>query len=134
MFRTRVEEERFACYHCEEELVFEVKVARLDTCPNCSAYLHSCRNCRFWSPSAHNQCIENQGEFIRDREAGNFCGHFSFRVIGDDSATTEIDDARSKLDALFGGGAPSGDSAGASLGAQSPEDAARARLDALFKK
>ena len=58
-------EVRHQCYKCEEDLVFEVKIGRLDTCPNCSAYLHSCRNCRFWSIGAHNQCTENQGEFIR---------------------------------------------------------------------
>lgn len=134
MFYTQKEDERHACYKCDEELVFEVKVARLDTCPNCSAWLHSCRNCRFWSPSAHNQCIENQGEFIRDREAGNFCGHFSFRVLGDDTAQAEVDDARSKLDALFGGGAGGGAGASVSAGPRSAEDEARAKLDALFKK
>jgi len=131
MFGTRVEEEIFACYKCEEELVLGVKVARLDTCPNCGAYLHSCRNCRFWSPSAHNQCIEIQGEFIRDREAGNFCGHFSFRVVGDETAVAEVDEARSRLDALFGGG---GAGTAGTTPMATPEDAARARLDALFKK
>ena len=132
MLFSRTEEERHACYKCGEELVFEVKVARLDTCPNCSAWLHSCRNCRFWSPSAHNQCVENQGEFIRDREAGNFCGHFSFRVVGEDVAAAEVSDAKAKLDALFGGGAAN--SGPTAAGPRSAEDEARAKLDDLFKK
>ncbi len=126
----KAEEKRHQCYKCEEELVFDVKIGRLDTCPNCSAYLHSCRNCRFWSPSAHNQCLENQGEFIRDREAGNFCGHFQFRVMGEEVGG-ELNEAKSKLDALFGGGPAKPQ---ASWGASSPEDEARAKLDALFGK
>ena len=130
-------EVRNACYKCEEELVFDVKIGRLDTCPNCGAYLHSCRNCRFWSISAHNQCIENQGEFIRDREAGNFCGFFQFRVVGED-ASAEINAHKAKLDAMFGGGGSAKPTVswGAPEGGKTerPEDAARAKLDALFKK
>ena len=126
------EEVRHQCYKCQEELVFEVKIGRLDTCPNCGAYLHSCRNCRFWSPGAHNQCTENQGEFIRDREASNFCNWFAFRVMGEDNSA-ELNKAKSKLDALFGGGSAK-PASGAPTAATSPEDAARARLEALFKK
>lgn len=132
-------EPRHQCYKCEEELVFDVKIGRLDTCPNCNAYLHSCRNCRYWNVSAHNQCTENQGEFIRDREAGNFCNWFAFRVVGEDN-TAELNAAKSKLDALFGGGAGAAKPAaatslwGAPAAAKSPEDEARARLEALFKK
>lgn len=130
-------EVRNACYKCEEELVFDVKIGRLDTCPNCGAYLHSCRNCRFWSISAHNQCIENQGEFIRDREAGNFCGFFQFRVVGED-ASAEINAHKAKLEAMFGGGTGAAKPAVTwgtpEKAAERPEDAARAKLDALFKK
>lgn len=128
------EDPRHQCFKCQEELVFDTKIGRLDTCPNCAAYLHSCRNCRFWSISAHNQCTENQGEFIRDREAGNFCGFFQFRILGEDTSAT-VNAAKSKLESLFGKGpaAPTV-SFGAPAPAVSPEDAARARLDALFKK
>ncbi len=125
---------RHQCYKCKEELVFDVKIARLDTCPNCSAYLHSCRNCRFWSINAHNQCTENQGEFIRDREAANFCNWFAFRVMGEDNSA-EINAVKSKLDALFGGGGagPAKPAAAVPLSPQTDSDA-RARLEALFKK
>ena len=126
---------RHQCYKCEEELVFDVKIGRLDTCPNCSAYLHSCRNCRFWSLAAHNQCTENQGEFIRDRESGNFCNWFQFRVMGEDTSAS-VNAAKSKLDALFGGsGAKTSGVAPVAPGpAPSPEAVAKARLDALFGK
>lgn len=129
-----MDEAQHQCFRCEEELVFDVKIARLDTCPNCGAYLHSCRNCRFWSIAAHNQCTENQGEFIRDREAANFCGWFQFRVVGEDTSQ-QANAAKAKLDALFGGGgAKSASPAAASTSPMSKEDEARKRLEALFKK
>jgi len=121
------QESRFSCFKCKEELIFDVKIGRRDMCPNCGAYLHCCKNCRFYDPNVHNQCTENQGEFIRDREEGNFCLYFEFHPLGEDRSA-EVDAARSKLDALFGGGgavAPK---------ALSPADDARARLDALFGK
>ncbi len=126
-----VAETRHQCYKCQEELVFDVKIGRLDTCPNCAAYLHSCKNCRFWSISAHNQCTENQGEFIRDRESGNFCNWFAFRVMGEDNSA-ELNATKAKLAALFGGG-PAKPTVGLAPPA-SPDADARARLEALFKK
>lgn len=122
---------RHACYKCKEELVFEVKIGRRDTCPNCAAYLHCCYNCKFWDPNVHNQCTENQGEFIRDRAEGNFCLYFTFLPLGEDRSS-EADSAKAKLAALFGGGASA--SSGPGAGAPSKEDDARARLEALFRK
>ena len=132
--RGEVKEKRHACYNCSEELVFEVKVGRRDMCPNCNAYLHACFNCDHWDASAHNQCRENQGEFIRDRAEGNFCLYFDFRTIKDDKSN-DADDAKAKLNALFGakpGAAP----ARPAVTGPSPrsEDEARARLERLFKK
>lgn len=129
----KAEEKRYQCYKCEEELVFDVKIGRRDTCPNCDAYLHSCRNCRFWSPTAHNQCLENQGEFIRDRETGNFCGHFHFRLM-DEEIVDESANAKAKLDAMFGGGGPAKATPSWGAGPGAKEDEARAKLDALFGK
>lgn len=124
-----------ACYKCEEELVFDVKIGRRDVCPNCASYLHSCFNCEFWDPNVHNECRENQGDFIRDRAQGNFCLYFTFRQKKEDNRSAE-DEAKAKLNALFGGGGATKDPAvpnplGSSL---SKEDEARAKLEALFKK
>lgn len=128
------QELRHQCYKCLEDLVFEVKIGRRDTCPNCGANLHSCRNCRFWNPSVHNQCTEVKAEFIRDREDGNFCGFFQFRVVGED-ASAEANSAKSKLEALFGAGPkkPTWDVPGATS-SQDAEASSRAKLEALFKK
>ena len=118
----------FRCYKCHEELVFDVKIGRRDMCPNCYAYLHCCFNCRFWDPSVHNECTENNAEFIRDRAEGNFCLYFTFKEEGE-SRASEQDDAKSRLNALFGDG-------GGAVTAASPKttDDARSRLDSLFSK
>lgn len=115
----------FKCYNCGEELIFDVKIGRRDQCPNCYAYLHCCYNCQYWNPDVHNQCTENQGEFIRDRAEGNFCLYFTFKSENnqtDDFATA----AKNKLNSLFGGGDAK----------TSPKtaDEAKARLEKLFKK
>jgi hypothetical protein len=120
------QEPRHKCFNCGEELVFEVKIGRRDMCPNCYAYLHCCFNCKFWNPGVHNQCTENQGEFIRDRAEGNFCLYFTFKPLGGDEALDEAAKARKGLDAMFGGKATK-------TVPRTPEDA-KARLDALFKK
>lgn len=119
-------EPRYRCYHCHEELVFEVKIGRRDMCPNCGAYLHCCYNCKFWNPDVHNQCTENQGEFIRDRAEGNFCLYFTFRPIVEEGRD-EAAEAKARLEAMFGGG-PGRQALPRSA------DEAKARLEALFKK
>jgi hypothetical protein len=115
------------CYKCGDELVFDVKIGRRDMCPNCYAYLHCCKNCRFWDPSVHNECVENRAEFIRDREEGNFCLYFTFKE-SEEGQESEADAAKAKLNALFGGGP-----AEARKAPQTADDA-KAKLDALFKK
>ncbi|MBM4396020.1 MAG: hypothetical protein FJ087_10055 [Deltaproteobacteria bacterium] len=117
---------RFRCYKCGEELVFDVKIGRRDMCPNCYAYLHCCYNCRFWNPDVHNQCTENQGEFIRDRTEGNFCLYFTFKAMDEGGAEDEASKAKDRLSKMFGGGKPQ-------LSPRS-SDEARERLDALFGK
>ncbi|MFH1529967.1 MAG: hypothetical protein ABIK09_04425 [Pseudomonadota bacterium] len=115
------------CYKCTEELVFETKIGRRDMCPSCHAYLHCCRNCTFWDPHVHNQCKENRAEFIRDREEGNFCLYFTFKDTGDEDGTSEAEQAKARLAALFGG-AP----AEAKKAPQNVDDA-REKLKKLFK-
>ena len=128
-------ESSHACYKCKEELVFDVKIGRRDLCPNCGSYLHACFNCEYWDPNVHNECRENQGEFIRDRAQGNFCLYFTVKALEEDNFS-EQDAAKARLDALFGGGgagksAPPNPFGGAAM---SKEDEARAKLEALFKK
>ena len=98
----------FYCHKCRNELELVVKVGikvgRLDTCTHCGAYLHACKNCYFYDPSLHNECRETTADFIRDREAANFCAHF--QPLDRDSPPPEdaqAASAKAKLDDLFKG-------------------------------
>jgi hypothetical protein len=88
------------CWKCQDEIVLFDKVVREDTCPSCDTDLRCCKNCRFWDPSAHNQCRENLTEYVPDREKANFCASFEIRS-GPLGAAEDIVSAKSKLDALF---------------------------------
>lgn len=116
------------CHKCGDTLKFEVKIGRRDMCPNCYAYLHCCKNCKFWDESVHNECKENRAEFIRDREEGNFCLYFTFNDASDESED-EAQKAKEKLQAMFGGSSMD-------PGKKAPQtaDDAKKRLEELFKK
>ncbi|RMF61862.1 MAG: hypothetical protein D6743_12975 [Calditrichaeota bacterium] len=89
-----------SCYACGTKLSFSQKPRREETCPNCHAYVHCCRNCRFYDPGAHNQCREPQAEWVKDKEMANFCAFFEFRG-GGEKGSTRREEARKKLDELF---------------------------------
>lgn len=118
---------KYRCFKCGDPLHFDVKIGRRDMCPNCYAYLHCCRNCKFWDPSVHNECNENRAEFIRDREEGNFCLYFTFREV-DDGGVNDEEKAKADLKRLFGFSTEDAQRA------PKTEDDARRRLEDLFKK
>lgn len=96
----------YYCFKCRNELdlvlTAGVKVGRLDTCAHCDAYLHACKNCRFYDPSLHNQCRIPEADFIRDRETSNFCHHFDILDRHDPPVTDDsVDKAKAKLNELF---------------------------------
>jgi len=76
-----------------------------DTCPNCDADLHCCRNCRFYDPGKHNECAETQAEWVRDKEASNYCGYFQPNPVllasGSGPGVSKQDDAKKRFDSLF---------------------------------
>ena len=80
------------------------RVGVRDVCARCAAYLHCCRNCSFYVPGLNNDCREPMVERIANKVQGNFCDYFRPATAATASAA--------------------GDQAGA----------ARAKLDALFKK
>ena len=93
----------FICANCGKELNIEGRVSRSDLCPNCHAYLHSCINCEFYSPGAHNDCREPQAEYVRDKRGANFCEYFKFKRAKDKGKTGKSGtDARDAFKRLFG--------------------------------
>jgi len=90
------------CYSCGLNIDLEKPPARQDICSNCGAYLHCCRNCRFYEPHAHNQCKEPQAEWVSDKKMGNFCDYFEMSLEGAAKLpNTREQDARKKLADLF---------------------------------
>ncbi len=96
---------QFSCCKCGQviDLPPAGRVLSRDTCPKCDSDLHSCRNCRFYDPGKHNQCAEPQAEWVRDKEAGNYCDYFSPNPILSASKRTssKAEEAKKKFDSLF---------------------------------
>jgi hypothetical protein len=69
-------------------------------CAACHAYLHSCVNCRLYSPNLHNHCLSSTTEYVRDVEAGNFCEEFDTAKAG--KAANADKDAKNRFNQLFG--------------------------------
>jgi hypothetical protein len=93
------------CHKCGTEWVSEKRQPGFrDTCPQCTAYLHCCLNCRFHDPHAHNQCYIPNTEWVGDRRGGNFCEEFEFRdaVINGEIPEKKQEQARKVLEGLFG--------------------------------
>lgn len=68
------------CWKCKKELEPGMKLLFRTVCPHCDIDLHVCVNCRFYAPGKPNDCNVPGTDFIRDREALNFCEEF--RVKG----------------------------------------------------
>lgn len=89
------------CFQCGREVKVERTPGRNDSCPSCQAYLHCCRNCRFYDVKAHHECREPQAEWVQDKRAGNFCEYFEATVTPVTPAAERAAEARRKLEELF---------------------------------
>lgn len=88
------------CKKCGKPIVIE-SIYRTTVCPDCGAELHSCVNCKFYSPGRHFDCGETVDELVSDKERANFCGSFS--VSRNPAPVSEKEsDARSAFQSLFG--------------------------------
>ncbi len=90
------------CALCKKEIEVDRYFSRKAVCPGCGGDLHICLNCRFYSETAHNKCLEPKAEFQRSRDKANFCDYFVFgeRASGSGSEKEKADALR-KLDDLF---------------------------------
>jgi len=95
------------CHRCGHEVQLLSELQRTDSCRTCYSDLKCCQNCRFFDPTAHNQCREPQAEWTPDKEKANFCEFFEFREtsplgqLGLGGARSTQDRARNALDGLF---------------------------------
>lgn len=92
------------CFRCKSEWKSTKRVPAVkETCEQCGAYLHCCKNCKHHDPKVHNQCYIPNTAWVGDREGCNFCDEFEFKATGvSGAATPEVDSAKSQLSALFG--------------------------------
>lgn len=90
------------CALCRKEIEIDKYFSRKSTCPRCGGDLHVCLNCRFYSETAHNKCLEPKAEFQRSREKANFCDYFVFKeATGPAISGGSKEDARKRFDDLF---------------------------------
>lgn len=104
-------------------------LSRFAECKACHGPLHTCRQCEFYDTRVAKSCRETIAEEVKDKTRANFCDYLRPKPGAFMPAeTASADRARSELESLFGM-AP-----GAATRAPAEVDAARAALDALFKK
>ena len=76
------------------------QITRSSVCEYCGRDLHSCVNCKFYSPGSHYDCHETVDELVKDKEKANFCDYFSAASVTpgdagtDDKASKARDDIR----------------------------------------
>ena len=91
---------KLICFSCGTENEVVDKVGRRDECSKCMADLHACKNCRFYDPSAYNECKETSADVVREKEESNFCDYFE---PGSGSfEKSNKDDLLAQAEALFG--------------------------------
>jgi hypothetical protein len=95
------------CHHCSREVRLTSALQRTDSCPYCLSDLKVCLNCRFFDPSAPNQCREPLVEPVPDKSKANFCEFFEWLEVsalgrpGLGGSQSEEDRARAAFDSLF---------------------------------
>jgi len=91
------------CWKCSELIDISAgqRVTSRDECPHCHTDLHSCRNCQFYDPSRHQQCAEPQAEWVRDKEAANYCDYFEPAAVTAVASSSRREDIKKKFDSLF---------------------------------
>jgi hypothetical protein len=94
-----------ACHRCKHVWTTETALGRRDECPSCHSDAKVCLNCRHFDRGAHHECREEQAEWVKEKDRGNFCSYFEPSGAVS-AAASEAAKARSKLDGLFGGPKP----------------------------
>ena len=73
-------------------------------CPECSADLHSCKNCVFFDPASRFECAQPVRERIAPKDVRNNCDYFEARTTVEKqtgSASERRQDPRAAFESLF---------------------------------
>lgn len=89
-----------ACHHCHTPIDAMTSIGYATLCPTCSKSLHSCVNCRFYSPGIYHDCLEGVEEYIEDKMEANYCDSF---MLGEDSKeeAKRKEQAKARAEAFF---------------------------------
>jgi len=79
----------------------ELPIGRRDICPKCSLDCKVCRNCKFFDKNSYRECVEEQAEWVKEKEVGNFCDYFT-PSGADHESNGKMSESDKKLAALFG--------------------------------
>jgi len=91
------------CWRCGAAVVDEpLPLSRTAACRACQAELHACRMCEFYDTSRAEACGEPVAEPVADKTRANFCGWFRPRAGLAGSGDTAAEEARRRLEDLFG--------------------------------
>ena len=88
-----------SCSFCSTKIDSALSIGSATLCSICSEPLHSCVNCRFYSPGSYHDCAEHVEEFISDKKKANYCDSFVMGCNRQSKKTS--DEARKKAEALF---------------------------------
>ena len=91
------------CWRCGAAIEDEpLPLSRTAECRACRAELHVCRMCEFYDTTRANACREPVAEPVGDKTRANFCGWFRPRAGLSGAGNSAADEARRRLDDLFG--------------------------------
>jgi len=90
------------CFKCGTEISLNHKIGRQDTCRKCGSYVHCCLNCRFYDRLAYHECREPQAEWVKEKDAGNFCEYFEPNTLSTGKGSSAAEETKKRLDELFG--------------------------------
>jgi len=90
------------CFSCKKELDIRERPGRNDVCPFCGSDMKVCMNCRFYEEGAYNSCREPRAERVVGKHRANFCEYFEFRDSHGDTKKDAAEEAKTKLEELFG--------------------------------
>ncbi len=82
-----------ACHHCHTAIEPLLTIGTQTLCAKCEEPLHSCFNCRFYSPGSYHDCLEAVEELIVEKKEANFCDFF---MLGEDNQEENRKKAQAK--------------------------------------
>ena len=92
--------EKVKCAACGAKVPTNIRVE--SSCPTCNAFLHTCRQCTYFDPSAHFECLKPITVKIVNKTARNTCELFAPRtVVERETSSGPPTDARAAFAKLF---------------------------------